>query len=57
MSSQRETVRRPKGGGGVCIIAYLGIAILVASPVCLFLRPLISRLEDVYICTYVDMYS
>lgn len=41
MSSQRETVRRPKGGGG---LHYLGIAILVASPVCLFLRPLTSRL-------------
>lgn len=49
MSSQRETVRRPKGGGGG--LHYLGIAILVASPVCLSLRPSTSRL--VKMSTYV----
>lgn len=60
MSSQRETVRRPKGGGG-------GTALLPTVPrycniggfSCLSASSPIdhSACEDVYICTYVDMYS
>lgn len=58
MSSQRETVRRPKGGGAALLPTvprYCNIGgfscLSVSSPIDL------SACEDVYICTYVDMYS
>lgn len=58
MSSQRETVRRPKGGGAALLPTvprYCNIGgfscLSVSSPIDL------SACEDVYICAYVDMYS
>lgn len=54
MSSQRETVRRPKGGGLHYCLRYLGRYCNIGGFSCLSVSSPIdlSACEDVYICAY-----